>query len=76
MRVRWRNADGALTRFSVKEIGRKYLREMKRAAVVFESVGARLVEQEEVSRFLLGSNYWSWRWQLWCVRALAYGFWR
>ena len=48
MGVRWRTADGALTRFSVKDFGRKYLREMERAAVVFESVGARLVEMRHV----------------------------
>ena len=44
----WRTADGALTRFCVKEFGRKYLREMERAAVEFECVGARLLKVRHV----------------------------
>ena len=48
MGLRWRTADGALTRFSVKEFGRKYLREMERAAVVFGCVAARLMELRHV----------------------------
>ena len=46
--VRWRTADGPLTRFSVKEYGRKYLREMERAAVVFDCVGALMAEMRHV----------------------------
>ena len=48
MGVRWRTADGALTPFGVKEVGKKYLSEMERAAVVFECVGTRLVEMRQV----------------------------
>ena len=48
MGVRWRTADGALTRFSVKEFGRKYLMELVRASVARECVVARLVEQKQV----------------------------
>ena len=48
MGVRWRIADGALTRFSVKEYGRQYLREMERAAVLFDCDGALLAEMRHV----------------------------
>ena len=44
MVVRRRTADGALTRLSVVERGRKLLLELARAAVVRDCVGARLVK--------------------------------
>ena len=46
--VRWRTADGALTRLSVDEYGRKFLLELARAIVVWDCVGARLVEIVQV----------------------------
>ena len=46
--VLWRTADGALTRLSVKERGRKFLLELARAIVVWDCVGARLVEIVQV----------------------------
>ena len=48
MGVHWSTADVALTRFSVKDYDRQYLRELQRAAVVYECVGARLVEIRHV----------------------------
>ena len=42
--VLWRTADGALTRLSVEEYGRRYLLKLVRAAVVRDCVGARLVK--------------------------------
>ena len=42
--VRWRTADGAMTRLSVKEVSRRCLLELAMAAGVMECVGARLME--------------------------------
>ena len=44
MGVLWRMADGALTRLSVDEYGRKCLLELVRAAVERECVNAGLIE--------------------------------
>ena len=44
MIVRWRTADGALTRLRVDEYGRRYLLNLVRATVVRDCVGARLVK--------------------------------
>ena len=44
MGVRWRTADGALTRLNVDEYVRKNLLELARAAVVWECFGAWLME--------------------------------
>ena len=63
-----------MTRLSFEEYGRRcLLKLLVRAAVVRDCVVARLVEQGQVcvSRGIVGSNYWSWRWQLWCGSALA-----
>ena len=42
--VRWRTADGAMTRLSVNELSRMRLLELAMAAGVKECVGARLME--------------------------------
>ena len=42
--VRWRTAEGAMTRLSVNEISRRRLLELALAAGVMECVGARLME--------------------------------
>ena len=42
--VRWRTADGAVTRLNVDEYGRKCLLELARVAVVWECFGARPIE--------------------------------
>ena len=42
--VRWRTADGAMTRLSVNEVSRMPLLELAMAAGVMECVGARLME--------------------------------
>ena len=42
--VRWRTADGALTRLSVNEISRRRLLELAMGAGVMECVGALLME--------------------------------
>ena len=42
--VRWRTADGAVTRLNVDEYGRKCLLELAWVAVVWECFGARLIE--------------------------------
>ena len=42
--VRWRTANGAMTRLSVDEISRKCLLELTMAAGVMECVGTRLME--------------------------------
>ena len=44
MVVRWRTADGALTRLSVDEYGGKFLLELAWVAVVWDCVGDRMVE--------------------------------
>ena len=46
--VLWRTADGALTLLSVDERGRKFLLELGRAIVVWDCVGAQLVEIGQV----------------------------
>ena len=42
--MRWRTADGAMTRLSVIEVSRRHLLELAMAAGVMECVGARLME--------------------------------
>ena len=42
--MRWRTADGAMTRLSVNEVSRSCLLELTMAAGVWECVGARLTE--------------------------------
>ena len=42
--VRWRTADGAMTRLSVNDVSRRRLLELAMAAGVWECVGARLME--------------------------------
>ena len=42
--MRWRTADGAMTRLSVNEVNRRRLLELAMAAGVWECVGARLME--------------------------------
>ena len=42
--VRWRTADGAMTRLSVNEVSRRRLLELAMAAWVMECVGARMME--------------------------------
>ena len=56
MIVRWRTADGALTRLRVEEYDRRYLMNLVRAAVVWDCVGARLVKIGHVlgSRSMIG----------------------
>ena len=44
MGVRWRTADGAMTKLSVNEVKRRRLLELALAAGVMECVGARLME--------------------------------
>ena len=44
MGVRWRTADGAMTRLSVNEDSRSCLLELTMAAGVMECVGAQLME--------------------------------
>ena len=42
--MRWRTANGAMTRLSVNEYSRRRLLELAMAAGVWECVGARLME--------------------------------
>ena len=42
--VRWRTADGAMTRLSVNEVSMRRLLELAMAAGLMESVCARLME--------------------------------
>ena len=42
--VRWRTADGAITRLSVNKVSRRRPMELAMAAGVMECVGARLME--------------------------------
>ena len=42
--MRWRTADGAMTRLSVNDVNRRRLLELAMAAGVMECVGARLME--------------------------------
>ena len=42
--VRWRTADGAMTKLSVNEVSRRRLLELALAAGLMECVGARLME--------------------------------
>ena len=44
--VRWRTADGAMTRLSVNEVSRMRLLELAMAAGVIECVGARLISDD------------------------------
>ena len=44
MGVRWRAADGAITRLSVNKVSSRRLLELAMAAWVWECVGARLME--------------------------------
>ena len=44
MRVRWRTADGAVTRLSVSEASKRHLLELAIASGLWECVGARLME--------------------------------
>ena len=44
--VRWRTADGAMTRLSVNEVSRMRLLELAMAAGVIECVGARLISYD------------------------------
>ena len=44
MGVRWRTADGAMTKLKVNEVSRRRLLELAMAAGVMECVGARLME--------------------------------
>ena len=44
MGLRWRRAGGDMTSLSVEKYGRRYLLKLVRAAVVWDCVGARLVE--------------------------------
>ena len=41
--MRWRTADGAITRLSVSAVSRRHLLELATAAGVVECVGARLM---------------------------------
>ena len=40
----WRTTDGAMTRLNVNDVSRRRLQELAMAAVVWECVGARLME--------------------------------
>ena len=42
--VRWRTADGAMTRLSANDVSRRRLLELAMATGVWECVGARLME--------------------------------
>ena len=42
--MRWRTADGAMTRLIVNEVSRRRLLELVMAAGVMECIGARLME--------------------------------
>ena len=42
--MRWRTADGAMTRLSVNEVSRRRLLELAMAAGVWDCVRARLME--------------------------------
>ena len=42
--MRWRTADGAMTRLSVNNVSKRRLMELAVAAGVMECVGARLME--------------------------------
>ena len=42
--MRWRTADGAMTRLIVNEVSSRHLLELAMAAGVMECVGARLTE--------------------------------
>ena len=42
--MRWRTADGAMTKLSVNEVSRRRLLELALAAGLMECVGARLME--------------------------------
>ena len=44
VKVRWRTADGAMTRLSVNEVNRRSLLELEMATGAMECVGARLME--------------------------------
>ena len=44
MGVRWRTADGAITRLSVNKVSRRRSMELAMAAGVMKCVGARLKE--------------------------------
>ena len=46
--VRWRMARGALKSLTLHEYGRKNLLKLASAAVVWECVGTRLMEQGQV----------------------------
>ena len=57
--MRWRTAEGALTRPSVNEVSRRHLLELAMAAEVRECIGARLLEywHVQLSKRSIGGTY-------------------